>query len=281
MSEHPIVACYRGLDSADAVALGALLASALHEPLVLAGAYRYEPASLSARALPSPDNMRRQDATEALLRRARAFVGKDVEVREQIVASVGVAEALAALAVQVNASVLAVGRDTTSHVTRSLITRAPCPVAVAPLSVPLPPIGRLERIGAAYDDSPTARSALVAAAHLAQATGARLVLLTAAPTAEHAMTALQRARLSLGGDAESCEIDALVGEPSAMLTQASGNVDLLVCGSRGHGQPLAAILGSMSAHLIAHARCPVLIVPPVVGHSANSPLGITSAAANA
>jgi nucleotide-binding universal stress UspA family protein len=281
MSEHPVVACYRGLDSADAVQLGALLARALHEPLVLAGAYRYEPVGLSARALPAPDNIRRQDATEASLHRARAFAGSDVEVREEIVPSVDVVDALTTLAVKVDACVLVLGRDTEAHVTRSLVPRAPCPVAVAPLSVPLPQVGRLERIGVAYDDSPTARSALLAAAHLAQATRARLVLLTAAETAEHAMTALQLARRSLGGEAERCEIDALVGEPSATLTQASANVDLLVCGSRGHGRPLATILGSMSAHLIAHARCPVLIVPPVVAHSANSPLGITSAAANA
>lgn len=69
MSKHPIVACYRGLDSADAVALGALLASALHEPLVLAGAYRYEPAGLSARALPSPDKAGRSRRFSAACRR--------------------------------------------------------------------------------------------------------------------------------------------------------------------------------------------------------------------
>ena len=50
MSEHPVVACYRGRDSAAAVQLGALLAGALDEPLVLAHAYRSEPFALSARA---------------------------------------------------------------------------------------------------------------------------------------------------------------------------------------------------------------------------------------
>jgi len=52
--EHPIVACYRGRDSADAVMLGALLAGALHEPLILATAYRYEPVGFSARPLQAP-----------------------------------------------------------------------------------------------------------------------------------------------------------------------------------------------------------------------------------
>jgi nucleotide-binding universal stress UspA family protein len=281
MSEHPIVACYRGLDSADAVAVGALLAGALHRPLVLAGAYRYEPVYLSARALPAPDNARRETATLASLDRARAFVGADVEVREQIVPSVDTADALMKLAVDVDACVLTVGRDTESDVTRSLIPRAPCPVAVAPLSVPLPQVRRLERIGVAWDGSPTARSALVAAAHLARATGARLVVLAAAPTSDQAVEALQLARLSLGDDAASCELDPRAGEPSATLTHASADLDLLVCGSRGHRRPLAALLGSVSAHLVAHARCPVLVVPPVVGRNAGSALGITSAAANA
>jgi nucleotide-binding universal stress UspA family protein len=281
MSEHPVVACYRGLDSADAVELGALLAATLHEPLVLAGAYRYEPVGLSARGLPEPDNARREAATRAALRRARAFAGSDVELREQVVPSLGVADGLTALAVDVDACALVLGRDTEGRVTRSLLPRAPCPVAVAPLSVPLPPVGSLRRIGVAFDGSPAAGLALVGASHLARATGARLVLLSAAPTTEDAAIALDLARQSLGEAPGSPETGVLIGEPTAELTEASGDLDLLACGSRGHSRPLAAILGSVSGHLVAHARCPVLVVPPVVRRSADGPLGTTSAAANA
>ncbi|MGH2942875.1 MAG: universal stress protein [Solirubrobacteraceae bacterium] len=279
MSGHPVVACYRGLDSVDAVQLGALLAGALHEPLVLASAYRYEPESLSARVLP-PDNSRRAVAAQAALRRARTFAGTDIEVRGQIVPSIGVADALIALARDVDACVLVMGRDTQGHVTRSLIPRAPCPVAVAPLSVPLPQIGSFERIGVAYDGSPGAWWALHAARKLALATGARLMLLAAGATTEHAIGMLHVGRLSLGFKVEY-DTRALVGEAPAALAQASGELDLLVCGSRGRGRPLAAILGSVSTHLVAHAQCPVLVVPSVVRHSTTGPLGITSAAANA
>lgn len=80
MSEHPVVACYGGLDSADAVALGAQLARALGQPLILARAYSYDPVSLSARATRSPDNARRASAATTALRRARAFAGTDIEV---------------------------------------------------------------------------------------------------------------------------------------------------------------------------------------------------------
>jgi len=76
-------------------------------------------------------------------------------------------------------------------------------------------------------------------------------------------------------------VRALAGDPSATLAQATGELDLLVCGSRGRSRPLAAILGSVSAHLVAHAQCPVLVVPTGVGPSATGPLGVASAAVTA
>lgn len=280
MSEHPIVACYRGLDSPDAVRFGALVARALDEPFMLVGAYVSEPVGFSASMAPMSASSPRAGLAQATLRRAHAYAGNQIEVREQTVPSVGVAEALIQLARDIDACVLVLGRDTQSYVTRWLLPRAPCAVAVAPLSVPLPQAGPFERIGVAYDGSPTAQCALVAATHLAQATGARLVLLAAAPTTEHATTWLDVARLSVGGKAKSLETRALLGYPPATLARASEELDLLVCGSRGRGRPFATILGSVSAYLVDHARCPVLVVPPVVRKSDSGPLGITSAAVN-
>lgn len=280
MSVHPVVAGYSGLDSAPAVQLGALLARVLGEPLVLATAYRYEPAALSARALPAPENERRADAAEASLQRARLFAGRDADVRERAVPAASIADALADLACEVAACMLAVGRDSGGHVTRSLLRRAPCPVAVAPLSVPLAPGAPVERIGVAYDSSPMARWALHAAIGIAVAADARIVLLAAAPTTEHAATWLHVARLAVAGKAP-CESCALAGDAPAALARASQDLDLLVCGTRGRGLPVAAMLGSVSAHLVSHAHCPVIVVPPAVALSAASPLGRTSAAANA
>lgn len=279
MSEHPIVAAYRGLDSADAVQLGGLLAGALGEPLVLGGAYRYEPVGLGASVVPSDDNSRRAAAVQTALHRARLFAGDDVEVREQVVAAVGIGDALVGLAREVDACILVLGRDTRGHVTRNLIPRAPCPIAVAPLSVPLPS-GGLERIGIAYDGSPTAQWALVAATNLALASGAELALLAAGPTSEHATTWLHVARLSLGRKVVHTT-QALVGDATTTLARASADLDLLVCGSRGRGRPTAMLLGSVSTHLVAHARSPVLVVPPGMWRSDAGPLGITSAAARA
>ena len=45
------------------------------------------------------------------------------------------------------------------------------------------------------------------------------------------------------------------------LARLSREVDLLVCGSRGHGPRGGVILGSVSAGVLRKARCPVLVVP--------------------
>ncbi|XP_023751416.1 uncharacterized protein LOC111899796 [Lactuca sativa] len=56
----------------------------------------------------------------------------------------------------------------------------------------------------------------------------------------------------------------LRGNPKEMIVEAAEemNVDLLVVGSRGHGQIKRAFLGSVSDYCAHHAKCPVLIVRP-------------------
>jgi nucleotide-binding universal stress UspA family protein len=277
MSEHPVLACYSGLDSTDAVQLGARLATVFDQPLVLVRAYEYEPVSLSARALPAPDNHRRAAAAAAMLRHARTFVGADVEIREQIVPAAGIVDALVGLAVDLDACLLVVGRDSEGHVTRSLLPRAPCPVLVAALGTAPAPADAIERIGSAYDGSRGAQAALVAATALARAAHARLVVVAAGPTTEHAEARLRTARLSLS-DGDDVALQPVAGEPRAALSAASADFDVLVCGSRGRGRPLATLLGSVSTHLAAHARCALLVVPPGVSGSGRGPLRVTPVA---
>jgi nucleotide-binding universal stress UspA family protein len=185
------------------------------------------------------------------------------------------------LARALDASMIVLGHATEEHITRSLVPRAPCPVVVAPGGAGLQqPAAAIARIGIAYDGSPQAQWALVAAMRLADFTGAALVALAVGPTAERAETVLQIARLLLGRATQTVEARALLGDPRERLVAASAGVDLLVCGSRGRGRPASALLGSVSAGLLAHACCPVLVVPPSVGGNPAGPLGVSSGGAN-
>jgi|SRR5271157_3786395 len=49
------------------------------------------------------------------------------------------------------------------------------------------------------------------------------------------------------------------GHPAPVLMEASRGADLLVVGSRGHGEFAGMLLGSVSEHCLTHAHCPVLI----------------------
>ena len=55
--------------------------------------------------------------------------------------------------------------------------------------------------------------------------------------------------------------EAVEGHPAFALTRVAENSELLVVGSRGHGGFVGALLGSVSQHVVAHARCPVVVVP--------------------
>ena len=49
------------------------------------------------------------------------------------------------------------------------------------------------------------------------------------------------------------------GHAAQVLVEASKGADLLVVGSRGHGELAGMLLGSVSEHCVAHAHCPVLV----------------------
>jgi nucleotide-binding universal stress UspA family protein len=50
------------------------------------------------------------------------------------------------------------------------------------------------------------------------------------------------------------------GHPAPVLIKASRGAELLVVGSRGHGEFSGMLLGSVGEHCVSHAHCPVLVL---------------------
>ena len=154
----------------------------------------------------------------------------------------------------------------------------PCPVAVAPAQESEARAGSVRDIGAAYDGSPASQRALDAAAELARAAGATLHLFEAfeRPSPDELWPAAATRKgytgtvADLRGDA-TMVLDAAVarmdpalsaqrhlveGETVPALAGASAEMDLLAVGPRAH----AVMPGSVTARLLTHVRCPLLVV---------------------
>ena len=65
----------------------------------------------------------------------------------------------------------------------------------------------------------------------------------------------------LGDEHDVVTTRVVEGHPARVLRDAATGADLLVVGSSGHGGFSGLLLGSVSLHLVAHAPCPVVIVP--------------------
>jgi len=64
------------------------------------------------------------------------------------------------------------------------------------------------------------------------------------------------------GDEPPLQVQAQVrqGRPAKVLIDESAGADLLVVGQRGHGGFAGLVLGSVSQHVAAYAKCAVTVV---------------------
>ena len=133
------------------------------------------------------------------------------------------------------------------------------------------------RVVVGFDGSKASLDALAWAAHQADLTDARLEVLAAWewPTSfgwavpvpddfdpeSEVKSTLGDAVSSVRTTHPALEIDARVvhGHPAPVLVQASKGASLLVVGSRGHGEFVGMLIGSVSEYCTTNAHCPVLV----------------------
>lgn len=134
------------------------------------------------------------------------------------------------------------------------------------------------RVVVGVDGSASAAAALEWAARQAQLTGSELDALTAwewpksygfaTPVPEgyqpeqEARRILEKAIAGVRERYPDLTIKASVceGYPIQTLLEASRDADLLVVGSRGHGELAGMLIGSVSGYCVAHAKCPVTVI---------------------
>jgi nucleotide-binding universal stress UspA family protein len=187
-----------------------------------------------------------------------------------------------------------VGRVFLGSVGQSLLSGAPCAIAVAPGDYAHTGGQPLRRIGVAINGSEESWAAFATAKALVERLEGELVAIAvAAPprygygaalaalgaaeyeSAEHkaAIAVLEEAR---GRVPSESGFEAILrqGLPERELAAAGGDVDLLVIGSRGYGPVRRTLLGGVSSKLMHQARCPVLVLPRRAG---SDPLGLSIA----
>jgi nucleotide-binding universal stress UspA family protein len=138
--------------------------------------------------------------------------------------------------------------------------------------------GRDHRIVVGVDGSKTSVLALAWAAHQAELTGAKLDVITTwewpstyggplpysgdwDPSAD-AEKVIGQVVEELRKEHPGIEVNTTVaeGHPAPVLVEASRGADLLVVGSRGHGEFVGMLIGSVSEHCVTNAHCPVLVL---------------------
>lgn len=151
-------------------------------------------------------------------------------------------------------------------VSENVMRAAPCAVAVAPRGYHREGGYVPQRIAVGWIPTIEGEHALDVACRIARGTGGGVEVV--ATTSAGAMVASLKARAhhavgrvvaALGGEVEVA-VWTGVGKAAEELVKRSGNMDLVVLGSRGYGPPRTMLLGSVSSQVVPEARCPVMIL---------------------
>jgi nucleotide-binding universal stress UspA family protein len=286
--KSPIVIGVDGSAQAlDAIALGRVLSESLDHPVLLASCYGSD-----LGALPRGLGVYEQALREAALRQldealkglydVPVFGARAVSMRSAVRGLAQVAEDTSAIAVVVGSSHRgAVGQTMAGSVGERLIQAAPCAVAIAPRTGVKET--RFSAVGVAYDASPEAHSALLAAATVAASSGARLRIISVLQPPNPAnplfavtgqgyteivklmraaqIESLARGAADVARDDMTVDTELLEGDVIAELLKQSESLDLLTLGSRGYGAVRRVAAGAVSIGVLRGAACPVLVLP--------------------
>jgi len=154
-------------------------------------------------------------------------------------------------------------------VAERLIHESRLPVVVVPAGWGAAP-HRFRLIGVAFDGRPESRTALALAAGLAERAQAAMRVIAVTPAAAQP-NGMLAAELHAAVEELPSSLRALPvvdrGNIARQLSEESAKgLDVLVCGSRGHGPFGGVLFGSVSRALIRAAECPVLVVPRTSSH---------------
>jgi nucleotide-binding universal stress UspA family protein len=274
--------------SLDAIAFTQRVAAAAGASVVVANVFPYDerPSRMAnidyRRALES-------DGLEIVRRMSGLLTDLDPErVRTSVIPRRSPAHGLHDLAAALEAELLVVG---SSHVGAAgrvmpgstgerLLHGATCPVAIVPKDYRNAPHD-LGRIGVAYDATPEADAALLAAMAVTRAMDAQLRVIrvldptgfatsamigttgygfTTAAIEEEVRGEMEAAVLDLPPEV-SAEGVVVTGDPAHELAAQSQTLDLLVIGSRGYGPLRAVVVGGVAGRLVRDAACPMVVVP--------------------
>jgi nucleotide-binding universal stress UspA family protein len=184
------------------------------------------------------------------------------------------------------------GRTLAGSVGVSLMHGAPCAIAVAPRGFGDRP-AVLSKLAVAFDGSPEAWAALETGIGIAERCDAQPTVIAVADHPHYGYVTTwsilaagelrnleqeEKSRLEeLAVGRIPARLDGggrvLTGDAGTVLSDASGEFDLMVTGSRGYGPLRRTLLGSTTRRLLASSECPVLVLPRGAGMD---PLGLRS-----
>lgn len=272
--------------SADALALGDLLAAQLEAGLRIVHTHSY--GVLSSLLGEGHYEGLVRDVYRETLRQVQAQIGEGREREMIVIGADSPAAGLIRIAERERATLIVVGSTQRSGLGRvrpgsvgdRLLSGASPPVAIAPRGYAEG--GKpLTVIACAYDGSEESESrlALEWAAGLAEAAECHLKVISVytpqpfgnlpgegAISVESVNSTLSRELANAQRDAiDACgrEAESVLrrGDAAKVLEQVSQDVDLMVMGSRGYGPLRAVVLGSVSQYVSRNAACPVVVCP--------------------